>query len=197
MMFMGYGMDHVKPVFSHNDTYIIRNDGTLFRLHQSTGNAIYVNTKPNGSSKYLSFCGRDKTGICKWYYIHRIVAEAFVPNPDPANRTQVNHKDNNPKNNHYTNLEWVTQQQNLTHYWDNYGERKIKIKIRQKRGRKPSYVLHQNGIELGYLPEAAAKLDVSVSILYNKIKGRPYGTFLLGSKLIQFNRIVLDKALAL
>lgn len=45
--------------------------------------------------------------------VHRLVAEAFIPNPD--NMPEVNHKDSNPSNNKVSNLEWVSSADNTKH----------------------------------------------------------------------------------
>ena len=71
----------------------------------------------HGSSKegYLrvNLC---KEGKVTTHTVHRLVAQAFIPNPD--NKSQVNHKDEDKTNNKVENLEWVTNKENI-----NYGTR--------------------------------------------------------------------------
>ena len=60
---------------------------------------------------YVTLC--DENGQRKNFYVHRLVAEAFLPNPD--NLPQVNHLDYDRKNNKVTNLEWCTSTENVRH----------------------------------------------------------------------------------
>lgn len=57
-----------------------------------------------------------KTGNHYTRFIHRMVAQAFIENPE--NLPQVNHKDGVKINNDIENLEWCTQQANIAHAWD-------------------------------------------------------------------------------
>lgn len=52
-------------------------------------------------------------GVLKVKKVHRIVAEAWLPNPD--HKPEVNHKDGNRFNNHVNNLEWATRKENTHH----------------------------------------------------------------------------------
>lgn len=56
--------------------------------------------------------------------IHRLVAEAFIPNPD--GKKEVNHKDGNPLNNEVNNLEWCTHSENMLHSFRVLGQRTVK-----------------------------------------------------------------------
>ena len=78
--------------------------------------------KPNKVMGY-SQVGLQKYGTRKYKKIHRLVAEAFIPNPE--NKKEVNHKDGNKANNCVDNLEWVTTSENQLH---SYYELKNNIK---------------------------------------------------------------------
>lgn len=95
------------------DRIIVRSNGTLLPLkgrilpqYQKLGNS----TMPR---LYVNLC---KHGKAYTKLVHRLVAEAFIPNPEKYE--QVNHKDENPLNNNLGNLEWCT---NI--YNHNYGTR--------------------------------------------------------------------------
>ena len=74
------------------------------------------------------FCDKDgyllanlsKNGIAKQHRVHRLVANEFIKNP--LGFSEINHKDENKKNNCADNLEWCNTQYNI-----NYGERNVKV----------------------------------------------------------------------
>ena len=74
-------------------------------------------------------------GNAKWFYVHRLVALAFIPNPDAL--PQINHKNECKTDNRVENLEWCT-----AHYNTNYGTRNKRI---QRNRSFPVVQLDVNG----------------------------------------------------
>lgn len=94
----------------YEDTnYFITEDGRILNKSKNRFLKLYLN-----NWGYLwTKLGR-KNGNGK--QVHRLVAQTYVPNPE--NKPQVNHIDGNKLNNHYSNLEWVTIQENVQHAHD-------------------------------------------------------------------------------
>lgn len=82
-----------------NEIGQIRRNGRILKNQPATNGYVNVCVCKNGKVKTLR--------------LHRVVAEAFIPNPE--NKPQVNHKDGNRKNNDLKNLEWVTASENHIH----------------------------------------------------------------------------------
>ena len=83
-------------------------NGRVFRITRNKINE----TKPKHKDKYFSI-GVHYEGVKKPKYVHRLVAENFVPNPEK--KSIVNHIDGNKTNNDSKNLEWLTHHENLLH----------------------------------------------------------------------------------
>lgn len=116
-----------KDVVGYEEYYKISNKGRCISLDYN-GTKVPRLMKPSKASnrgEYMRYC-LSMDGVKKDYKIHRLVAEAFIPNPN--NLPMVNHKDENPKNNCVENLEWCDAKYNC-----NYGtaiERKAEHKKR-------------------------------------------------------------------
>lgn len=90
---------------------LVFENGEVFRVK---GKLLYRCSKATQSrgGKYHSV-SYSVNGVQKHVYVHRLVAEGFVPNPE--GKPQVNHKDGDGHNNSADNLEWVTASENTRH----------------------------------------------------------------------------------
>ena len=87
-----------KPVIGYEDSYIISNFGKLVSIKRK----IPIQIKPKTSTQgYLHVVLYSK-GVRRYTSIHRLVALAFIPNPE--NKPQIDHIDRNRANNVHTNL---------------------------------------------------------------------------------------------
>ena len=59
--------------------------------------------------------------------VHRLIARHFIFNPDPSNKTEVNHKDGDTSNLDISNLEWCSKKENMDHAWENSLLASVKI----------------------------------------------------------------------
>lgn len=102
------------------DRYIeqSRADGTIYQRFMK-GKILSLN-KTNGRGYHIASLGKGCEEYRQNYYIHRLVADAFLPNPN--NLPEVNHKDEHgdKSNNSVDNLEWVTSIENKEHAKNNY-----------------------------------------------------------------------------
>ena len=96
-----------KPIKGYEGYYTVNPHGDVFSL--KSGKIM----KPCRSNNGYMQVHLTKDGTTKSFKIHRLVAEAFIPNP--LNLPQVNHIDENKENNEAWNLEWCTASYNMNY----------------------------------------------------------------------------------
>lgn len=119
-------MEIWKDISGYECKYKISNYGRIKSLNY--GKTQKEKIRKTQLNKGYAKVNLSKNGKVKHYLVHRLVAEAFIPNPN--NLTEINHKDENKENNHVSNLEWCTHKYNMS-----YGTRSEKV-IKKLKGRK-------------------------------------------------------------
>ena len=100
---------------SYAPNYKISNFANIKNI--KTNKLLNINYERLKKTKTRARAGLSHNGKSKGYYLHRIVAEHFIDNPDKL--PEVNHKDGNFYNNHASNLEWISKHDNMKHARDN------------------------------------------------------------------------------
>lgn len=107
-------MELWKDIKGYEGLYQVSNEGRVKSLnYKRTGKEkTLCPKKHNKGYLQIQLMNGDRN---KTYTIHRLVAEAFIENPN--NYPCVNHKDEDKQNNNVDNLEWCTQKYNMQYYY--------------------------------------------------------------------------------
>lgn len=172
-----------RPVVGFENLYAVSNKGRVASLQ--------FHGKPSFSLMSILNCRgypgvklrNSKTGFAGVLKIHRLVAEAFIPNPD--NKPCVDHVDTNPKNNLVENLRWVTNLENqrnpltlsrISTHMQKLNANKVGPTISAKnRSIKVKHVL--NGVETFYDSAQKAGIETghTTSIILRWCRANRYG----------------------
>ena len=149
-----------KDITGYETLYQISNLGNIKSLPKGDGNGyrerlLKPEAKNHNHTTYYRV-SLSKDGKVKRYAVHRLVAEAFIPNPE--NKPFVNHIDNNGSNNNVENLEWCTHSENMQHS--------------SNQGRQDE-VRRAGGIASGKAANAKALVDA------NKLVGTTFGNLVV------------------
>lgn len=159
---------------------------------------IWLPIKHGGGKKEVSSLGRVRNSVTKrilrqsigkdgypsitfWvdgknssFRVHRLVAEAFIPNPKL--KSTVNHKDFNKTNNRVSNLEWNSTEENISHYFENGFKGKvsdddvffIRKNIEVIGARKISKILMVNELYVLAIANGTCKRNVHKELIREK-----------------------------
>ena len=100
-----------KAVPGFEGEYEVSNQGRLKSYKSGKETILKTTPDPRGYRPVL-LSGKTK----KRYWLHRLVAEVWIPNP--KNRVEVNHKNGDKKDCRVENLEWVSRSQNIRHAYE-------------------------------------------------------------------------------
>lgn len=110
---------NAKPLLGFDKDYRVTENGDIISMdYKRTG--VPKKLSPQHNIYGYAIIKLMKSGKSITYKVHRLVAMAFIPNPD--NLPHINHKDENKLNNNPNNLEWCDNRYN-----NNYGTRNKRI----------------------------------------------------------------------
>ena len=141
-----------KDIAGFEGLYKVSNYGRVFSVRKNTILKPHINNRGQGYFAVGLHNGKNHTKP-----IHRLVAEAFIPNPNGY--PQVNHIDENAKNNRVDNLEWCTSKHN-----NNHGTRNQKISISERNStKKKKLAISQYTLDGQFVKTFSSATDASRS----------------------------------
>lgn len=154
-----------KDVVNYENLYKISNLGRVKSLYRMGANERICKLHI-GTRGYLEV-NISKNNIRKKVRVHRLIAEAFIPNPE--NKPEVNHIDGNKLNNSIENLEWVTRSENIQHSFKiglNYGRKGAKHKRSRKIINTTTNIIYDS------IVDAANKNNIKMNTLWDYLNKR-------------------------
>jgi hypothetical protein len=152
--------------------YLVTSNGDVISLNYSKKKGLKRKLKPLKIGKYLAVFINGKHRL-----IHRLVATAFIPNPE--NKPQVNHKDGDKYNNKLENLEWATKSENGLHAYRILGVKSAKSNMGNFYGKSfRSVSIIQFSLsgekirQFDSIRRASHDLDISETNISNCLNGR-------------------------
>lgn len=131
--------------------YILYDDGFIWNISNKRSLEPWIGSKGYNFVTLYNSDGRRN------FRLHRLVAENFVPNP--LNKPDVNHRDENKNNNHYTNLEWVTKLEN--NIYSTRSERSAVSRVGNNKICRPVYQCTTDNILINEYPSITVAKEIS------------------------------------
>lgn len=149
---------------NYNDLYQVSNLGNVRTLnYKRTGEVRILRPGIQKRTGYLSVT-LNKNGTQKTKPVHRLVAEAFIPNPN--NYKIINHIDGNKANNNVTNLEWCTHSHNNKHAY-NLGLKKV-TENQRKAGKMKAKAVIQYDLDGNYIKRWKSQAEAAQTLNINQ-----------------------------
>ncbi len=142
-----------KDIPGYEGLYQVSNLGRVKSMARVDARGNHRNEKilkNNDDGKGYRRVVLSKDAIKKYFFVHRLVALVFIPNPN--NYPIINHKDENPENNNVSNLEWCDFSYN-----SRYGTALVKM-VNNRKGKtaqKPIIQLSKNNEIIHFYPSIA------------------------------------------
>lgn len=155
-----YSMNEIwKPIVGYESLYEVSSLGRVRSLNYHRGNYVRVLNQYLCAGYY--YVGLYSNGKLKRHRVHRLVAEAFIPNPD--NLPCVNHRDENKLNNSSLNLEWCDHKYN-----NNYGTARQRMIDKQTNNKLKSKRVLQFTVDGDFICEWPSASEISRALGFSQ-----------------------------
>lgn len=170
-----------KDIKGYEDKYQVSNLGRIKSLKDNKGKSREIFLKFANNKQGYPFVNLYKDNKVKLYRVHRLVAEAFIPNPE--NLPQVNHINGKKTDNRVDNLEWCTQKENIGKAWK-FGLCKSNLIGNVNKRKKVAQIdLQNNVIKIwNSVTEASKTLNINATSIAKCARGEKHYNIVSGFK---------------